>query len=200
MRSRGQGLVEFALILPVVVLLLLGMLEFGFLFDHHVSLSYASREGARVGSALANGGGPLGCGTGESPNAAAVDPQVIAAVERVLTSPGSLVDIARIGEIRIFRANAAGTQIGGFVNVWRYSPGSGPTIDGRPLDFAQTSVGWAACARSNRTPPDSIGVGVTYRFELSTGLGAIMRLFGGPGAGAVSMSDQTVMALNPTEY
>ena len=36
-----------------MMLLLLGMLEFGFIFDQHLTLEYASREGARVGAALA---------------------------------------------------------------------------------------------------------------------------------------------------
>ena len=107
-RKRGQSLVEFAMIITVVMLLLLGMLEFGFLFDHHLTLEYATREGARVGSALANGGGTLGCGAGQSPNAADVDKQIIAAVQRVITSPGSAVVPSRITEIRIYKANTTG--------------------------------------------------------------------------------------------
>ena len=47
--ESGQSLVEFAMIVTVVMLLLLGMLEFGFVFDHHLTLEYATREGARVG-------------------------------------------------------------------------------------------------------------------------------------------------------
>ena len=43
------------MVVTVVMLLLLGMLEFGFVFDQHLTLEYASREGARVGAALANG-------------------------------------------------------------------------------------------------------------------------------------------------
>ena len=63
-RSPGQGLVEFADVVPVFVLLLLGMLEFGFAFSHHLTLEYATREGARVGAALANGDGQLPCAPG----------------------------------------------------------------------------------------------------------------------------------------
>jgi hypothetical protein len=205
LRERGQSLVEFAVLLPVFLLLLIGMLEFGFVFDHNISLSYASREGARVGAALANGGGALGCGTGQSPNAATVDPQVIAAVQRVLTSPGSPVVLARVQEIRIFRADSAGQQVGGQVNVWRYSPAGGPVVDGRPLDFRVVSVDWPACARRNDHRPEagaphSIGVGLVYRYDLVTGLGAVMRLAGGSFAGSLMLSDATIMALNPTEF
>ena len=42
-RQHGQSLVEFSMIITVVMLLLLGMLEFGFLFDHHLTLEYATR-------------------------------------------------------------------------------------------------------------------------------------------------------------
>ena len=56
------------MVITVLMLLLLGMLEFGFLFDHHLTLEYATREGARVGAALANGGGRR-CTTCQSPNA-----------------------------------------------------------------------------------------------------------------------------------
>ncbi len=198
-RTRGQGLVEFTLILPVFVLLLMGMLEFGLMFDHNITLGYASREGARVGAALANGGGTLGCGNNQSPNAGIVDPAIIAAVQRVLTSPGSLIDVSRIGQIRIYKADSAGRQVGSNVNVWTYSKGGGPAIDGKALDFRLAGTeGWRACSRTNATSPDSIGIGLTYTYQLSSGLGSVMRFFGGAGLGTLQMADDTVMALNPT--
>ncbi|MFH5836644.1 TadE/TadG family type IV pilus assembly protein [Proteiniclasticum sp. C24MP] len=44
----GQGLVEFALVLPILLLFLLGIIEFGWLFNARISLTSAAREGARV--------------------------------------------------------------------------------------------------------------------------------------------------------
>lgn len=196
-RERGQGVVEFAMLVPVFMLVLLAMLEFGFLFDHLLTIQYASREGARVGSALANGGGPLGCGTGQSPNAADVDPLVIAAVTRVLTSPGSRVDISEVPTIRIYEANASGNPV--TTNVWTYTPNAGPTVDGRQLDYTQQSAPWPACARSNALPSDSIGVSLTYTYNLETALGNVLRFFGGTGLSSVTVSDRTVMSLNPTD-
>ena len=38
------------------MLILFGMLEFGFVFSHNLTLQYATREGARTGALLANGG------------------------------------------------------------------------------------------------------------------------------------------------
>lgn len=46
----GQALVEFALVFPIVILLLVGMLEFGLVFNAYLSINNASREGAREAS------------------------------------------------------------------------------------------------------------------------------------------------------
>lgn len=196
--ERGQGLVEFSLLVPLFVLLLLAMLEFGFVFDHFLTIQYATREGARVGSAMVNGGGPLGCSGSQSPNAADVDPLIIAAVTRVLSSPGSRVHIADIPSIRIYKANPSGGELGP-VNVWAYSPGAGPLVDGRHLDYAVQSTGWNACGRTNAgSPPDSIGVSLVYTYRLQTAIGNVVGFFGGNGMSNITVSDRTVMAMNPT--
>jgi Flp pilus assembly protein TadG len=44
---RGQALVEFALVLPVILLLVVGMLEFARAWNLHQALTDATREGAR---------------------------------------------------------------------------------------------------------------------------------------------------------
>ena len=45
----GQALVEFALVLPILVLLLIGMMEFGLLLYNQQVITNASREGTRYG-------------------------------------------------------------------------------------------------------------------------------------------------------
>ncbi len=44
---KGQAMVEFALVLPVVLLLVVGMLEFARAWNLHQSMTDAVREGAR---------------------------------------------------------------------------------------------------------------------------------------------------------
>jgi Flp pilus assembly protein TadG len=46
-REEGQSLVEFALILTPLLFLLLGIVQFGFIFQAYVTLSTAAREAAR---------------------------------------------------------------------------------------------------------------------------------------------------------
>lgn len=45
-KTRGQALVEFALVLPIMLLILLLAVDFGRLFYTHISVSNAAREGA----------------------------------------------------------------------------------------------------------------------------------------------------------
>lgn len=46
--TEGQSLVEFALVLPILILLILGMIEFGWILNGQITLTSAAREGARV--------------------------------------------------------------------------------------------------------------------------------------------------------
>ena len=77
--QAGQGLVEFALTLPIFVLLMMGVLEFGFLYNNILTVQYAARQGV---SAAAQAGGVDGA-----------DCSILKAVERALTAP---IDKARV--------------------------------------------------------------------------------------------------------
>jgi Flp pilus assembly protein TadG len=46
--ARGAELIEFALLLPVLLLLLAGILDMGFLFNNYAVVTNAAREGARM--------------------------------------------------------------------------------------------------------------------------------------------------------
>jgi len=188
--ARGQSLVEFSMVITVMMLLLLGMLEFGFIFDQHLTLEYSSREGARVGAAMANGSTAYPC--------AEVDNHVIAAVQRVITSPGSRVTESRVSEIRIYKSTSTGDQSGTLANTWVYQAAGGPVIDGKALDYKNVTTNWSACGRSNTTSsPDSLGVRVTYSYVPVTPLSSVMSFFGGGGPATLPITDKTVMALNP---
>ena len=48
--ERGQALVEFAAVLLPLVLVLVGIIQSGFLFSGYIGISNAAREGARAGT------------------------------------------------------------------------------------------------------------------------------------------------------
>lgn len=46
--EKGQALVELALILPVLLLLVFGIVEFGRVYGAYLTVNHAAREGARA--------------------------------------------------------------------------------------------------------------------------------------------------------
>ena len=201
--ERGQSLVEFALLVPVFLLLLLGMLEFGYMFLQNQTLESATREGARAGAALGNGNlADQACVAGGGiVGSANVDSLIIDAVQRVLKSPGSQVDESKITQILIFKADSTGNDTSH--NQWKWaglSQGSAVQCQSPAFttDFKPTSdVNWPAANRMNGVNPDSLGVSITYQYQYHTPLGGILAFLGGNGSSSLTMTDRTVMALEP---
>lgn len=81
--ERGAALVEFAVLAPLLILLLLGIVEFGYLFGQFNEVRHAAREGARyaaVSSPDLDGGG-----VGNS--------DVVKAVCEAVNLPGSTITV-----------------------------------------------------------------------------------------------------------
>jgi Flp pilus assembly protein TadG len=89
-RSRGQALVEFALVFPVFVLMLFGLIDMGRYVYFSSTLSQAAREGARLASVEASwlGSADPSCGTAGGPvcpaNVAALRDHVQVAANRMM--------------------------------------------------------------------------------------------------------------------
>ena len=47
-RQKGASAVEFAILLPIIVMLAFGIFEFGIAFNNYISITHAAREGARL--------------------------------------------------------------------------------------------------------------------------------------------------------
>ena len=47
-RSRGQSLVEFSLVFTPLMLIFMGLAQFGFIFNAYITMATATREGARI--------------------------------------------------------------------------------------------------------------------------------------------------------
>ena len=48
-KKKGQALVEFAIILPILLMLVMGILQFAMILNAYLTILNASREGARTG-------------------------------------------------------------------------------------------------------------------------------------------------------
>lgn len=102
-RERGASLVEFALILPVLVMLILGMITSGIALSHQNSLENAAREGVRFGAV-----NPVGTGSEDAYVTQVLTEVVEAATGDLAASvAGRYVCVAYIDtEGAIFRARA----------------------------------------------------------------------------------------------
>jgi Flp pilus assembly protein TadG len=68
--QRGQTMTEFALVMPILLFLLLGIIQFGIVFNNYVTLTDAVRAGARKGAVARRLSDPAGAVQTQVHNAA----------------------------------------------------------------------------------------------------------------------------------
>ena len=72
--ERGQSLAEFVLVLPIFLILVFAIIDFGLGFHAWLTVTNSAREGARLGSVRAAAGGA--CDNDPSPQATNIDCRV----------------------------------------------------------------------------------------------------------------------------
>ena len=97
----GQTLVEFALVFPIFMMLLMSVIEFAFIFNATLATNFASRNAAFVGA--------------ESGANTLADCAILAQVEQNLGAPNNP---ANIQSVTIYRADRAGNPVSGAQNVY----------------------------------------------------------------------------------
>jgi Flp pilus assembly protein TadG len=68
--EQGQTMTEFAMVLPLLVVLLFGVIQFGIAFNNYVTLTDAVRAASRKGAVSRESGDPVGDCTSAGFNAA----------------------------------------------------------------------------------------------------------------------------------
>ena len=68
-RERGQALLEFALVVPIFLVLVFGIIDFGWALRSWITVTNAAREGARIGAVHAAAGtvGECSVASGDAP-------------------------------------------------------------------------------------------------------------------------------------
>jgi Flp pilus assembly protein TadG len=61
--ERGQTMAEFAIVLPILVVCLFGIVQFGILFNNYLTLTDAVRAGAREAAVVRDSADPAGAAT-----------------------------------------------------------------------------------------------------------------------------------------
>jgi hypothetical protein len=184
--AEGQSLVEFSLALPVFMMILLGIVEFGFAFNAVLSVNYASRNAALTAAEGGDGEG--------------TDCLILRTIERDVTAPA---DPEWISRVDIYLSDKNGDVIGSPTVYMRgtgsttctYAGGTSVTVpyvltsDGYPVnDLCNTLSG---CA--NGRTLDVVGVKIAYRHLWLTPL----RLFVGGNPGGFSFDRSNATRMEP---
>ncbi len=175
-RERGATIVEMAIVLPILLLLVIGMLELGVAFKSYLTVSSAVRDGARVAAIAGN------------------DPQADCAVLRevgaALASGG---EIAGLQRVEIFKASPGTGAMVGTPNTYTLDIGGDP-VD--CVDWSLHSYGYPETSRGTIVGPSSqldiIAVRVLVDRSWITGLS--------PFNGNYTMDDQSLRRLEPEAY
>ena len=181
-RQRGQSLVEFAMVLPVLAIMLSAVLEFGLAIEADMGLEAASRDGARTAASLGNGGSQGICPNTISDDATSgVDATVVQTVATSLSGAGiSLTSV----QIWIFGAAADGSA-NTSIDKYAWNGVAFASSNGHP---------YAACGRHDGTfgggGYDTIAVQISYTYTSSTGLLAIF-------TGGLPMTAKCIMPIGP---
>lgn len=147
-KERGASLVEMAIVMPVLLLVLIGILELGIAFRDILGASQAAREGTRIAAFAGN------------------DPDADCAVIQGL-SPFLTTYIDKLERVEIYRTNAAGQQVPTQTNIYTFTVGD-------PADCTDWNsiVTWPSTDRQTTVgsqPLDIIGVRVKLEHDWITG-------------------------------
>ncbi len=169
-RERGAALVEFALVIPILIALTFGIIEFSSAFHVRSTASDAARAGARVGSAQAT------------------NPAFATSVVQAVNAAFSTIPANEPQELWIYKANNAGYPGSGT----GFSSCSGNCIkytwSKSARAFTGSSGGWAATSHQVcKQPYDEIGVYVKVNHPFIT------KIFGS----SLTITDHAVFRFEP---
>ncbi|HSM45477.1 MAG TPA: TadE family protein [Acidimicrobiia bacterium] len=180
-KERGATLVEAAVALPILLLVVVAILELGLVFKDYLTVSYLSREGARIGALAGNDEG--------------ADCAILLGIEDLATS----TDLARMSEIEIYRASPSGTVLQG-PNTGVYVGGDPPQCTTPTPDVNDTwtvnSSPWPTSDREvsvgPTVSPDIIGVRIQLQHDWITGLP--------PFNGTINIDERTITRMEPKAF
>jgi len=172
--ERGAVAIEAALILPVLLLLVFGIVEMAFLMKDDVAVTSAVRAGGRTASANA-GAGPGGVADGScvSPCSPANAPMFAQLAANTIQRAGAALPKDSILELWVYKANDKGYPGGTGLTTWSCSTDCVRYKWVKSEDaFRYFSGTWLsksvnACANNS---PDSVGIYLKIRHSFTSGI------------------------------
>ena len=185
-RQAGQALVEFALVFPIFMLLMLFLVEFAFVFSALLGVNFASRNAALTAA--------------EAGNDKLADCLILQQVENSIGAPGNRTNVqtvtiyrtdqsgsTRLATLTYTRGGAGTTCTKGSVTL--SVPYSSPT---GTYTYDQRCNFLKGCADLGRTQIDTIGIEISYLHSWVTPI----RNFGLAGSG-FTLTQSNAMRMEP---
>jgi Flp pilus assembly protein TadG len=190
--SRGQSLVEFALVIPIFLTIVVAIFEFSFLFTTYLSASFTSRDAVQVAAEM-----------GDAPCS---DEVILTRIENDLTGPANSNSIKTVD---IFWSDGTGNVKGGAVNTWTRGAGTSsctlPDTSVVSVPYLLTSSGYPLSDRCNillavdcasgHDTIDTIGVTISYQYGWVTPLPGLVGLSGS----GMTIVQTNVMRMEPVK-
>lgn len=170
--TRGQSMVEFGLVLPIFMVLVIGLIEFAVTFNAVLAVNFASREAALIAA--------------ESGSDAIADCRILQTVEESVDPPAQR---GRITEVRVYLAGPNGNELA--ANVYRRTGSTtcefwdGVDTQEITVQYTLLTEGYPVGSRCNNLggcsptrPLDTIGVAVSYEHRWVTPIAGLVTLTG----------------------
>jgi Flp pilus assembly protein TadG len=193
--QRGQAMLEFAIILPILMLMIMSVIEFALAFNSSLGINRASQDAALVGAEA-----------GSLPGA---DCMILTKIEQEINPP---IDKNEIQGVNIQRTNPSGTTVFGQNSYVRGGTMTCTLADGTPITVPYTSTGTgypvnqrcsiqSGCPTMTpaRTTVDTIGVQINLRYRLRTPLSALMGMFNGGTSGTMDFTQRNAFRMEPQQ-
>jgi len=158
----GQSMVEFALCIPVFVLLLFGTLEVGMLYKTHAAYDQAAQQAVRIAASAGNAGD--------------ADAQMLTALQQHLVGE----NLNQIISVTVFDATIAGTPVNTTAQTnYVYSPsqhqfvcqGAPTVLPCPPPSPPSAYTYWDPLSRDTKVGElDHIGLRILYHYHSVTGM------------------------------
>lgn len=185
-REIGQTLVEFALVFPLFMLLMLFIIEFAFVFSALLGVNYASRNAALTAA--------------EAGNDKLADCIILQQVENSIGAPG---DRSRVQTVTIYRTDQSGSVRLATLTYTRGGAGTTCTKGSTTLSVPYSSPTGTytydqrcnflnGCVDLGRTQIDTIGIEISYLHAWVTPI----RNFGLAGTG-FTLTQSNAMRMEP---
>jgi hypothetical protein len=142
-------MIEFAIILPVLMMVILAIAEFGLGFKDWLSITHASREGVRIGATAGND--------------ASADIAILDSIEKAMAAE-NMNDLVGVTVANPDNMSEKTTYVwnGGSPCHWSPCPD--------PAQPTYIQPAWNPASRKISTPTERIEVSIEYRHEWLTGM------------------------------